>query len=536
METLKERRQASIVDVLQAQPAAPAGSALPPQLASIDKVWAGVSSVVENIYAELDKRLDQQQLALSTKLLGPGSPAGDVMDSFNKSRVKFKQNCAALLEAFAKEFTAAQLKYEKAVAAGKAGTSSKAQLQKLYQKYDKKLTELHNEHDEVVAKGNSVLDTEQFAVSLLKYWAEHDRVVRQVYNSLCDLDEALWSCTLDMCEEMAQIRALRQMLIDESQGCFNADGGFDPGGGYSVESQLLAVDEPAFSIPPPPKKVPPQSLGYAEQTLQRLGVPLDDGNASDDEAAAAAAAAAEDGAETVPVWVGEPQSSSRVMQGWLRKKSPAAGKGWQKRWFVLHPHSQRISYFKAQGAQEASGTIDLALLAACYTTTDVKHHGKGVKLMMLDRRTYYFLAYSKMASNRWVRAIMSVYHGGHGETGGRLGMQMAAAGGGGGGDDDDDDGAFDSDDPEDGNDDDNDGDEAVGGEIDPASASANAFQRMVAGREPAAAASGGGGGGDSNESEAAYRAEAAELTRRNQELQAEILELEAELAGAKRLA
>ena len=100
--------------------------------------------------------------------------------------------------------------------------------------------------------------------------------------------------------------------------------------------------------------------------------------------------------------------------------------GWQKRWFVLNPHSQQISYFKTEvrvlscpcwaallscrlaahpgallrsiapdaaplprparkAAEEAAGSIDLLLLAACYTTTEMKHHGKGVKLMMLDR-------------------------------------------------------------------------------------------------------------------------------------------------------
>lgn len=72
-----ERRRASIVDVLQAQPSSAAAASDPGQ--SIEKVWAGVSSVMENIYGELDKRLDQQQLALSTKLLGPTSPAGDIM-------------------------------------------------------------------------------------------------------------------------------------------------------------------------------------------------------------------------------------------------------------------------------------------------------------------------------------------------------------------------------------------------------------------------------------------------------------------------
>lgn len=37
-------------------------------------------------------------------------------DSFNKSRVKFKQNCAGLLEAFAKDFEAAKAKYDKSIA------------------------------------------------------------------------------------------------------------------------------------------------------------------------------------------------------------------------------------------------------------------------------------------------------------------------------------------------------------------------------------------------------------------------------------
>eukprot|EP01052_Picozoa_sp_SAG31_P046019 SAG31_NODE_8636_length_1416_cov_5.760061_2_plen_176_part_00 len=140
-----ERRRASIVDVLQGEPSiASAADSVGQQQkeVSIEKVWAGVASVVENIYEELDKRLAQQQLFLSSQLLGPGSPAGDVMESFNKARVKFKQNCAALLEAFTRDFGAAKTKYERSIAAGKAGTSSKAQLQKLYAKYERKLTEL----------------------------------------------------------------------------------------------------------------------------------------------------------------------------------------------------------------------------------------------------------------------------------------------------------------------------------------------------------------------------------------------------------
>lgn len=65
----------------------------------------------------------------------------------------------------------------------------------------------------MAAKGKLVLDTEQYALSLLRYWAEHDRVVRQVYNSLCDLDEALWSCTLEMCEEVRDNWAVVYYLV-----------------------------------------------------------------------------------------------------------------------------------------------------------------------------------------------------------------------------------------------------------------------------------------------------------------------------------
>lgn len=153
-----ERRRASIVDVLQAQPTNAATDPMggERQVASIEKVWAGVSSVIENIYEELDKRLDQQQQALSSKLLGPMSPAGDVMDSFNRSRVKFKQNCAMLLEAFARDFDVAKAKYEKSIAAGRSGTSSKAQLQKLYTKYDRKLTELRKWPCQMVLSGERI--------------------------------------------------------------------------------------------------------------------------------------------------------------------------------------------------------------------------------------------------------------------------------------------------------------------------------------------------------------------------------------------
>jgi hypothetical protein len=111
---------------------------------------------------------------------------------------------------------------------------------------------------------------------------------------------------------------------------------------------------------------------------------------------------------TAPQWSGYAGEGSGVLQGWLRKKSPAAGLGWQTRWFVLHGIG--LSYYKKKCDSEATGIIDLSLIAACFTTTEVKHGGRGIKLIMLDQRTYYLLASTRADAQVWVNAISAAVH------------------------------------------------------------------------------------------------------------------------------
>lgn len=124
-------------------------------------------------------------------------------------------------------------------------------------------------------------------------------------------------------------------------------------------------------------------------------------------AAGGDARAGESGSSSAPMWSGGIQGGG-VLQGWLRKKSPAAGKGWQARWFVLH--GMRLSYFKKENDEIAAGSIDLSLIAACFTTTETKHGGRGIKLMMLDQRTYYLLASNRSDAQFWVQAISDAVH------------------------------------------------------------------------------------------------------------------------------
>ena len=49
--------------------------------------------------------------------------------------------------------------------------------------------------------------------------------------------------------------------------------------------------------------------------------------------------------------------------------------------------------------------IDLQLLAACFATTQQKHEGRGIKLMMLDQRTYYLRASTAKDAQTWVAAV-----------------------------------------------------------------------------------------------------------------------------------
>lgn len=139
-----------------------------------------------------------------------------------------------------------------------------------------------------------------------------------------------------------------------------------------------------------PKKVPHSMRSFAEDSLATAGAPLREGG-GDGEA---------EGPDA-PQWSGG--VSDRVLEGPLKKKSPAAGKGWQARWFVLH--GARISYFKRRTDDEPAGFINLELLAACFATTELKHEGKGIKMMMLDRRTYYLKASTPQDAQTWVAAV-----------------------------------------------------------------------------------------------------------------------------------
>ena len=157
-----------------------AGAGTPASDGSIplDEVWSTAAAVLENIYCELNKRLEQLQQALDTKVLGPGSPTGDVMVAYNKARVHFQHDCKKVLASFNREFAEAQTKYERAADSGR--DASTAPMQRVFDRYARKVERLQHSMVDLVARGNSVLDTEQLSVSLLRYWAEHDAVMKQV--------------------------------------------------------------------------------------------------------------------------------------------------------------------------------------------------------------------------------------------------------------------------------------------------------------------------------------------------------------------
>jgi len=95
----------------------------------------------------------------------------------------------------------------------------------------------------MVDKANVVLGKELLGVSLLRYWAEHDKVVRQIYNSLIDLgthkdpsrspaavdslshlccspfsnlqDASTRACTMNMQEELQELSQFRELIIGE---------------------------------------------------------------------------------------------------------------------------------------------------------------------------------------------------------------------------------------------------------------------------------------------------------------------------------
>lgn len=384
MEGTSERRRASIVEALQPKDEGPL---------TLDRIWAAAALVLDNIYVELNKRLEQLQESLEAKVIGAASPTGETMVAYNKARVQFQADCARVLSKFHNEFEQAKRKYEKELAKSGGREASTAALKKLFDRFTRKVNGLQDGMAELVAKGNSVLDTPQLSITLLRYWAEHDRVMRQVYNSLIDLDSSTRSCTMDMSSEMQHITAFAEMLRQESADCFNAQGQFDLGGGYGLPEQQLRVDEPEFPQPPQPKKVPASMLSFAEESLASAGASVRE-HGSD---------AQEDGRDA-PQWSGG--VSNRVLEGTLQKKSPAAGKSWQSRWCVLHGSSPaRLSYFKRRTDDEPVGYINLELLAACFTTTELKHAGKGIKLMMLDQRTYYLKASTPRDAQTWVSAI-----------------------------------------------------------------------------------------------------------------------------------
>ena len=231
-----------------------------------DQVWAASAAVLENIYRELNKRLGQLQDSLMSKLLGPGSPTGDVMLSYNKARVQFQADCQKVLSSFNRDFGEAKDTYDKARQSGK--DAGMGQLQRVFDRYARKVANLQTAMEELVLKGNSVLDTEQLSLSLLKYWAEHDCVVRQVYNSLIDLDQSTRSCTMDMSSEVGKVRKFRDLLASKSQGFYNTHGEFDlDNGDRGLPEELLVVEEPKFHQPPQPQKVPVTMRSFAEKVL-----------------------------------------------------------------------------------------------------------------------------------------------------------------------------------------------------------------------------------------------------------------------------
>jgi flagellar hook-basal body complex protein FliE len=232
-------------------------SGVPSAERDTDELREATSNVVSNISTELNKRLEQLEQSLNARLLGPGSPTGHVMVTYNKARVQFQSDCRKVVGSFKADIIDAKAKYEKAVQSGKV--PSDAPMQKISERYTRKVTTLQGTLQEVVMKGNSVLDTEQLSISLLKYWAEHDSVVRQVYNSFIDLDQSTrGSCVLDMSAEMKQICVYRDLLATRSQGLYNIAGDFvGPGGECGLPANRLSVPDLDHLLPPPqPLKVP----------------------------------------------------------------------------------------------------------------------------------------------------------------------------------------------------------------------------------------------------------------------------------------
>lgn len=132
-------------------------------------------------------------------------------------------------------------------------------------------------------------------------------------------------------------------------------------------------------------------------------------------------------------------------------------------------------------------------------------------------------------ANRWVRAIKSVYRGEGGDTDDRNTdvPSMAAA--------IDDDAASDLDDDDYADHDDDNHYHYNGGRGDSNDGDTDVAGGSGGGAGPVSAKTSANEGVSDEGSTASYRAEAAELLERNQALQTEIAELEAQLAGAKGL-
>jgi len=321
---------------------------------------------------------------------------------------------------------------------------------------------------------------------------------------------------------MDHITSFAKLLEAESAGCFNASGQFELGGGHGLPAAQLRVDEPTFSQPPQvrfcedvsfvwilvcvflteiadgridgsqPKKVPHSMRSFAEESLATAGAPLREGGGE-----------GEAEGPDAPQWSGG--VSDRVLEGPLKKKSPAAGKGWQSRWFVLHgSNPARLSYFKRRTDDEPAGFINLELLAACFATTELKHEGKGIKMMMLDRRTYYLKASTPNDAQTWVAAVSQA-------------AARSAAGSGAGEEDDD------------GEEEEADADaDGQAGFLDESSDDDDEEEDLLVPTDDGAATAGDGMG----EAElAALQAEEAALLEANARLQAEVAELESELQG-----
>jgi hypothetical protein len=327
----------------------------PPTPQEVEEAWDSTAAVLSNIERELHKRLEQLQKALGGQIVGEASPSGGAMVAYNRARVQLRSECDRTLAAFRRDFTEAQLKFERKVALGVGGALwEAAPMQRMLERYTRKVAALRESMEELAAKGCSVQDVTPLSISLLRYWTEHDRVMRQVYNALVDLDATACACSTDMAAELASVRELRQ-LVAAAAAAAGAGAGTAQRAALEcgVEEQLLAQRPPMLG------KVPESAVSFAEQALAAGG---GGGGAEGGDPGGVG------GSANAPRWSGGAEGVG-VLQGWLRKKSPAAGRGWQHRWCVLH--GAGLAYFKRESDVEPAGQINLGLLAACFATAEV---------------------------------------------------------------------------------------------------------------------------------------------------------------------